>query len=240
MANRRKRRARRKQTILEPSGPWWSEYSWFLFIGGAILLIVGAIVWKELRLPLSGSVASPAFIEQSRPFEIAYGDEDAPVTIIEYASLTCGSCKYFHDEAVKPLETSYIRNGQVRFIFRHYPLNAPALDGAVLLSCLPPEKAKPVIDTLFANQDIWAVADDPRGHLRDYFAAAGMDNTEIERCLNNDERKEALAAEQQNAREALSINSTPTVFINGRLYSGQKRFESVRRVVDVLLKKSKK
>ena len=82
------------------------------------------------------------------------------------------------------------------------------------------------------------MADDPRSHLRDYFKAAGMSGADIERCLNNDEQKEALAAEQQKARETLNISSTPTVFINGRLYSGQKRFKAMRRVIDVLLKKS--
>ena len=238
MANRRKRRARYKKTITHPSAPWWEEYSWLLLIGTGLLVIVGFIVWKEMRLPLSSTPADAAFMERSRPFEISYGDEDAPVTIVEYASLTCGSCKHFHAEAVKPLEPSYIRNGQVRYVFRHYPLNAPALDGALLLSCLSAERAKPVIDTLFANQDIWAVADDPRSHLRDYFKAAGMSGADIERCLNNEAQKEALAAEQQKARERLNISSTPTVFINGRLYSGQKRFKAMRRVIDVLLKKS--
>jgi len=238
MANRRRRRARNKKTIAHPSAPWWKEYSWLLLIGTGILVIVGFIVWIEMRLPLSGTAADAAFMEQSRPFEISYGDEDAPVTMIEYASLTCGSCKHFHREVIKPLEKSYIRNGQVRYIFRHYPLNAPALDGALLLTCLPSKKAKPVINTLFTNQDIWAVAEDPRSYLRKYFTAVGVSGADIERCLNNEEQKEALAAEQQKAREALSISSTPTVFINGRLYSGQKRFKAMRRVIDVLLKKS--
>lgn len=238
MANRRKRRARYKKTITHPSAPWWEEYSWLLLIGTGLLVIVGFIVWKEMRLPLSSTPADAAFMERSRPFEISYGDGDAPVTMIEYASLTCGSCKHFHAEAFEPLEPSYIRGGQVRYVFRHYPLNASALDGALLLTCLPSERAKPVIDTLFANQDIWAVADDPRSHLRDYFTAAGMSGADIERCLNNDEQKEALAAEQQKAREALNISSTPTVFINGRVYSGQKRFKVMRRVIDVLLKKA--
>lgn len=235
MANRRKRRARRKQTITQPRTSWWEDNSWFLIIGGGLLLIVGIVAWKETRIPLDSPINNPAFMEQSRPFEIAYGEEGAPVTIIEYASLTCGTCKYFHEEATKPLESSYIRNGQVRLLFRHYPLNAPALDGALLLGCLPSEKAKPVIDTLFANQDIWALADHPQDDLKDYFVSAGMDSVAIERCLNDTETKKGLAAEQQKAREALGINSTPTVYINGRLYKGQRRFEALSRVIDFLL-----
>lgn len=238
MGNRRKRRARRKQTLIQPRTSWWEDNLWFLIIGGGLLLIVGIVAWKETRIPLDSPINNPAFMEQSRPFEIAYGDKDAPVTIIEYASLTCGSCKYFHEEDLKPLESSYIRNGQVRLLFRHYPLNAPALDGALLLSCLSPEKVKPVIDTLFSKQDVWALADDPGRHLRDYFAAAGMDSAAIERCLDDTQTKEDLAAEQQKAREALGINSTPTVYINGRLYTGQKRFEALSRVIDFLLSKS--
>lgn len=237
MANRRKRRARRKQTIIQPRSSWWEEYSAFLFIGAGILIIVGFITWRELHIPLGDPINNPALMEQSRPFEIAYGDENAPVTMIEYASLTCGSCKHFHQDVVKLLELSYIRNGQVRYIFRHYPLNAPALDGALLLSCLPAEKTKPVIDTLFAHQDIWARADNPQKHLRDYFTVAGMSADDIQRCLDNDQRQEAIVAEQQKAREALHINSTPTVFINGRLYTGQKHFKATRRVIDGLLKR---
>lgn len=203
------------------------------------MVIVSLIVWKELRIPLGNPINNPALMEQSRPFEIPYGDKNAPVTIIEYASLTCGSCKHFHEDVVKPLESSYIRNDQVRYVFRHYPLNAPALDGALLLSCLPTEKAKPVIDTLFVHQDIWARADKLQSHLRDYFKAAGMSVEDIQSCLDNDQRREAIVAEQQKGREALNISSTPTIFINGRLYTGQKHFKAISRVINVLLEKSK-
>ena len=110
MANRRRRRARRKQNSLEPSGSWWEEYSWLLLIGTGLLVIVAFIAWKELRIPLGNLIDNTAFMEQSRPFEIAYGDQEAAVTIIEYASLTCGSCKHFHEDVVKPIESLYIRN----------------------------------------------------------------------------------------------------------------------------------
>lgn len=238
MANRRKRRARKKQNSLEPPASWWEEYSWFLLIGTGLLVIVSLIIWKELRIPLGNPIDNPALMEQSRPFEILYGDKNAPVTIIEYASLTCGSCKHFHEDVVKPLESLYIRNDQVRYIFRHYPLNAPALDGALLLSCLPAEKAKPVIDALFVHQDVWARADKPQDHLRNYFTAAGMSPEDIQSCLDNDQRREAIVAEQQTARESLNISSTPTVFINGRLYTGQKHLKALSRVIDVLLERS--
>jgi len=240
VANRRRRRARKKQNSLEPPVSWWEEYSWFLLIGTGLLVIVSFVAWKDLRIPLGNPIDNPAFIKQSRPFEIAYGDKNAPVTIIEYASLTCGSCKHFHEDVVKPLDASYIRNGQVRLLFRHYPLNAPALDGALLLSCLPDKEARPVIDSLFAEQDIWALADNPREHMRNYFAAAGMGAADIQNCLDDDQRKEAIVLEQQKAQEALNISSTPTIFINGGLYTGRKRLTTISRVVDVLLKKSEK
>tara|TARA_R110002126_G_C10333503_1_gene490103 strand:+ start:131 stop:853 length:723 start_codon:yes stop_codon:yes gene_type:complete len=238
MANRRKRRAQRKRTIMQSRTSWWEDNSWFLIIGSGILLIVAVVAWKETRIPLGNLTYNPAFMEQSRPFEIAYGDKEAPVTIIEYASLTCGSCKHFYEEVAKQVDSSYIRNGQVRLLFRHYPLNAPALDGALLLSCLSPEKAKLVIDTLFINQNMWSQADNPARHLKSYFIAAGMDRTAIERCLNDTHKKDALTAEQEIAHEALGIKSTPTVYINGRLYTGQKHFKALSRVLDFLLIKS--
>lgn len=236
MTNRHKRRAQEKDKRTKSSEFKHTDYSWLMLIGAIILFSVGFIVWNEFRIPLSRTLVNPEFIDQSRPFEITYGDENAPVTIIEYASITCGSCRNFHQYVIKPLETTYIKNGMVRILYRHFPLDELSLDAALLLSCSSPDIAHSLITTLFSQQDKWVKDDSPKDHLQDYFISVGMSEGDIQRCLGNNQRREALVAEQQKAREALHINSTPTVFINGRLYSGQRRIEDIRRAINFFLK----
>jgi len=238
MSNRQQRRARSKQLNQPKSYSWWDECAWVFMVGGFALLFVGAIGWqKQKKPPPSGShIVSTQLLEENRPFEIAYGDDNAPVTIIEYASMSCGSCKYFHDNVVVQLKKIKFYNGKVRLLFRHYPLNKPALDAALLLSCVPQNSAIEALDTLFYEQNKWSLAEKPRAYLKQYFAKAGLDESAVETCLADEKQKEALVSEQSKAREELDVRSTPTVFINGALYTGSYQMNVLDREITAILK----
>ena len=165
MANRRKRRARYKKTITHPSAPWWEEYSWLLLIGTGLLVIVGFIVWKEMRLPLSSTPADAAFMERSRPFEISYGDGDAPVTMIEYASMSCPHCAAFHLETLPIIKKEYIDTGKVKLIFRDFPFNLPALQGSMITKCVGEDLYFKYLDALFSLQKKWVKSKGSRESL---------------------------------------------------------------------------
>lgn len=223
---------------MNAAASWWENNLWLFIIGGFFVFAIGFFYWLEQQKPLpSGShIVSTELLKERRPFDILYGHDNAPVTIIEYASLTCGHCKDFHDDVVVPLQSEF-DSGRVRLLFRHYPLNKPALDAALLLSCIPQNQAIEVLDNLFLHQETWAVVEEPLLYLRQYFLKAGMDEASIKNCLSDEERKQALIDEQSRASEELDIRSTPTVFINETLYTGPYRIEALRKRISAVLKK---
>ncbi len=194
-----------------------------LFYGMAVLM-------ERSQPPISGAaITSSSLLGEERPFDIVYGKADAPVTIVEYASLTCGHCKYFHEDVFVLLKSKLIDTGKIRFIYRHYPLNKPALEAALLLSCLPTDAARhSMLKALFATQEQWGHSSPNKNQtdaLRRLFST--LSDTEYEACLADKTREEALLSEQFRAQKELGINSTPTLFINNRLYQGRKTYTDI-------------
>ena len=184
---------------------------------------------------ISGSdIANPSLLHDERPFDITFGDINAPITIIEYASLTCGHCKYFHQDVFPHLKAQFIDSGKLRFIYRHYPLNKPALEAALLVSCLPTDIAqRSILKTLFATQEQWGHTSpeyNQSGALRRQFSS--LSDAEYQSCLSNKHREKALLNEQLRAQKELGINSTPTIFINGELYRKQRSIGMLSQIIE--------
>src|SRR5437773_12447140 len=85
------------------------------------------------------------------------GQADAPVTIVEYASMTCPHCSHFHETTYPELKKKYIDTGKVRFIFREFPLDQLAAGAAMLARFAGPDRYFPMIEVLFHQQRDWAV-----------------------------------------------------------------------------------
>lgn len=236
MSNRRRKRKAVKAMT------WQNKLLWGLAIGGftfvMIYLLNGQTPYK--RRSLSGQIVSAELLKESQPFDITHGQDTAPVTIIEYASLTCGHCKSFHDNVVIPLKKSGFYDSKARLIFRHYPLNKPALDAAVLLSCVSQGQAKNILDKLFSEQKKWALAESPLNHFKQYFLNAGMSDSDIYTCLADEKRVELVVSGQHRAQKELGVRSTPTVFINETLYTGPHHIEGLQKVIMSELENSKK
>lgn len=144
----------------------------------------------------------------------AVGEANAPVTIIEYSSLTCSHCASFHTNTYDQLKENYIDTGKVRMIFREFPLNKPALDASQILRCMPEDKYFSFQDLLFETQEQWAFGDDYLGALKQNAKLAGMSEDEFNNCLDNEDLQKALTAQVQAASQKWEISSTPTFIIN--------------------------
>ena len=151
--------------------------------------------------------------------DMALGKEDAPVTIVEYSSLTCPHCAHFHRDVMPALKSEYIDTGKVRYIQREFPLNNPALGGAVLARCVDPSRFFAFNDLLFSRQDDWAFKEDALQRLRMYAKQAGMTDADFEKCLDNEAlQKKILAVRDRGEKEG--VKGTPTFFINGKIFNG--------------------
>ena len=147
------------------------------------------------------------------------GAANAPVTLIEYASMTCPHCASFHETTYPEMKKKYIDTGKIRFIFREFPLDTLAMAGSMLARCAGKEKFFPLIETLFAQQKEW-VTQKPMQPLLAIARQAGFTQQSFEECLANQQVQNGIEEGRQRAVQRLNVQSTPTFFINGKLFRG--------------------
>ncbi|MEM9014662.1 MAG: DsbA family protein [Pseudomonadota bacterium] len=153
--------------------------------------------------------------------DMAVGPDDAPVTVIEYASITCPHCATFHEDVYPTIKKDYVDTGKVRFVFREFP-TAPAnlaVAGSMLARCTADKGDQTnyfvLLDALFKTQMTWMRSDSPRDELLKIAGQAGMDETAFDACLNRSELVDLINENVQDARSRYDIASTPSFVING-------------------------
>ena len=166
--------------------------------------------------------------------DLVQGSPSAPITIIEYASMTCAHCAAFHDTTWVELKSKYIDTGRAKFILREFPLDPLATAAFMLGRCAGPDKRNLLIDNLFAQQKTWAFVDKPIEPLLAMVKTVGFSQTDFETCLRNEDLYEQVSQSRERAAEAFNIDSTPTFFVNGRKLTGELAIVDFDRAVDAL------
>ncbi len=205
------------------------------FALGASALALTVALGGLADITLVSQAQAQALLMQPGPLgDMAQGDEKAPITIIEYASMTCPHCAAFHATTYPELKKRYIDTGKVRFIFREFPLDQLALAGFLLARCAGPDKYFPMIDTLFQQQKEWVIQK-PLGPLMAIAKQAGMSETAFNECLQNQKLIDGIEDVRQRAMK-LKVESTPSFFINGKPLRGAFSIEDFEKAITPLLK----
>jgi protein-disulfide isomerase len=168
--------------------------------------------------------------------DVALGAKEAPVTIVEYASMTCGHCAGFYAATFPELKSKYIDPGKVRFILREFPLDPLAAAGFMLARCAGDDKRNAIVDLLFAQQKTWAFTDKPLEALSALLKQTGMSQKTFDACLQNDDLRDKVYKVHDRAAEKFGVTSTPTFFINGKKETGEMTPEALAKLLDPLLK----
>ena len=199
-----------------------------LRLSGSLAVVLG--LWTLAWLPLVLSETSAA----EPGGEHAMGAADAPVTIIEYASLTCPHCADFHTEVLPDLKERYIAPGKVKLVYRDFPLDQRALDAATLAHCAGPDRYFGLLDVLFQTQQKWATAEslDP---LKQLGRLAGLSDQEMERCLADEDLENRILQSRLNAQDEHDVRSTPSFVIDGETYAGSRDIEALADIIEPLL-----
>ncbi len=166
------------------------------------------------------------------------GDPAAPITIIEYASLTCPHCARFANDVLPELKREWIDTGKAKLVLRDFPLDEPALRAAMIARCAPPGRFYAFAETFFASQEKWALTKDYREALARLAKLGGMGKDEFEACLKNTTLETQIVEQRLAASQQLDVTSTPTFFINGSKFSGAPTAEEFNRVLSSLAAKS--
>ena len=167
----------------------------------------------------------------ARPNDIVFGKANAPVTIIEYASLSCSHCGDFYKNTVSILKENEIKNGDVKLIFRHFPGDPFSLNGALLSLCMPETSRGAYIGMLLSQQEKWLNAKGDLEPLKKLTLQAGLSADAISACWGNKEKKDEMLQERLDAEKVLEVQVTPTLFINGVKEVGDLSLEKLRNKI---------
>lgn len=174
-------------------------------------------------------------VDTSSIIEMTMGPADAKVTVVEYASFTCPHCANFHKGPFKQLKADYIDTGKVRFIYRDVYFDRFGLWASMIARCGGPKKFFGITDMIYAQQKEWiAGGNDPvkiANNLRKIGKVAGIDDDTLEACLDDNDKAKTLVAWFQNNAEADSIDSTPTLIINGKKHSNM-GYSDLQAIID--------
>ncbi len=169
--------------------------------------------------------------------DFVVGDKNAPVTIIEYASLSCSHCANFHNNTLDDLIKEYVDTGKARIVFRDFPFNYPALLGSMVLRCIPEDVRYDYMNALFQLQPKWVVRENAKStqELYKIMQSGGMTKEEFETCTNNVELENTILQALIAAQNEFNIQSTPSFLINGNLVEGNKSIKEFRQIIDKIL-----
>lgn len=188
---------------------------------GLALVLGGAAYWVWGR-DSGGTTTVSADCVPKETFEVAatdytLGKADAPITIIEYASMTCGHCANFSRTVYPSLKETYIDKGHVRYVFREFPLDPVALTASVVGRCLPRDTYLSYVELMYQDFETWlGKRDDLRGAIKEMARRAGMSGDEFEKCLSTDTDAKKVLAAQTQAQKDYCVGGTPTFLLNGK------------------------
>jgi protein-disulfide isomerase len=181
-----------------------------------------AAVTSDTSVDVADNADENADLDTASIPDMMIGNQDAKVTVIEYASYTCPHCASFHAGTYKVLKRDYIDTGKINFVFREVYFDRYGLWASMIARCAGPDKFFGMTDLMFKNQSLWTRAGEPAAiidELRKIGRLAGMDGDTLEACLNDDEKAKTLVAWYQEKAGADNIDSTPSFVINGKKYS---------------------
>ena len=168
--------------------------------------------------------------------DMALGPVDAPVTIVEFSSLTCPHCAAFEQNVFPMLQSRYIDTGKVRFVSREFPLDIRAASGSMLARCAAggdPPKYFEAVDLLFKRQE--GLLENTLETMNDIGQHFGMSEEAVASCVKDQALLDKLSADQKFAYEQLKVDATPYFFVNGERLRGSVSFEELEEKIKPLL-----
>ncbi len=188
-----------------------------------------------LSLPAPGTAAAAIVSIDEAKMEMAIGDKDAPVTMVEYSSLGCPHCAAFHKDTLPRIKKEYIDTGKVRLVYQDFPLGTPALAASMIARCAGPKKFFGFIEILFRSQAQWAKSPTPLDALAKVARFGGLSKADVDACLKYQPLLESIRRSALVGQETYKINAAPSFVIGTEVISGNQPFEEFKKVLDKAL-----
>jgi len=193
-------------------------------------------IW--IRLPIV-FIAIVFFFTFSAQADFTLGDPHAPVTIVEYGSLTCDYCVQFHKEVLPLIKSRHIEKGNVRFIYRDFPTSAVATRGAVAAQCAGPNQYYTMLNVLYATVGDWSQTKDVDAALVVHAISVGLNSDTFSACLNDPQQTLSVNSAKEQAVFKHDVTGTPTFLINGNIVRGTKNIDEMEVLIHEALERAK-
>lgn len=200
--------------------------------------IPGAVAQPPAPAPNAAAAAKPSNLLAISRQDRILGNPAAPVTIIEYGSLSCPHCAHFQATVLPQLKKQWIDTGKARLVFRDFPLDQEAMAAEVVARCAPPARYYPLIDMMFANQERWVLEKNWQAALQRLVQLAGIGRKQFDACLADKAIADQVAQSRLVASQQLGVNATPTFFINGAKFAGEPTVEAFNQALSAAAQKS--
>lgn len=230
-------------TLRPFGGPWTRRR--LLTVSAGLVAVSAAGVWSlggpahaQRRKPAPAEVSVDELMKPGDLPDMVFGSADAPVTVVEYASMTCGHCAAFHNKVLPTLKSKYIDTGKVRWILREFPLDDRATAASVLARCTGEGKVFPFVSALFAKQEDWAFVGENSfvPSLYKFGKQAGFTEDSFKSCLGDQKLMDAVLATRERAASEFGVNSTPTFFVNGKRMAGAATVDEFDKAIAAVAK----
>jgi len=176
-----------------------------------ILSTAFVLLCVATALPAAAADKTPVVTPQDH----VLGKAAAPITIVEYASLTCPHCAAFEKDTLPSVKKNWIDTGKAKLVFRDFPLDRYALTGSLIAQCAPPDRYFAFIESFFDGQDSWVRAGDPVVALKGIARLGGMNEAAVDKCLADEKLQKTIVRTEMQAKNDYGVDSTPTFFIIG-------------------------
>ncbi len=223
-----------------------------LILGFSVTLLLAWPVGCSTPTPVATSTSTP--VPTSGPDETpeatreplvpldddpVLGSPDAPVTMIEYSEYLCPYCRRFVLETMPLIEEGYIDTGQVKLMFRDFPVHGqPAIMLAMVAECAADQgNFWDMHVLLFERAEEWSESEDILATFQGYAEEIGIDQDELVNCLELGTPFERIE-EDYNIAIQDGIGGTPSFLINGTLLVGAQPFEEFQKVIEEELAES--
>ena len=196
-----------------------------------ICFLRSLILFFLLPLNLSSKI-----VDTIEALEIkSMGDENAPIKMLEFASLTCGHCARFHNDVMPAIKEKYISTGKIFFTYKDFPLDKFALKASIISRCSGNENYFKFLDVFYKKQSSWTRTKDPFKSLLKIAKIGGIKDEEIKVCVGNKSIEDGLLKDRLNSSKKYDITATPTIYLNGEKYEGDLTLEALELKINSIL-----
>lgn len=186
-------------------------------------------------LPFVSAPFVSARAQDAEPLpDMVLGNPDAPIEIIEYASMTCPHCAAFHNDTMPQLKEEWIDTGRAKLVFREFPLDRLAVVASAVARCAGPEHYFGFIDVLFETQNTWARAEEPIDAIKQMVRMGGLDPAMVDTCISDSGMIDGVIATRLYGEQNYEIKSTPSFIIDGEVHAGDLTYEEMDALLSEL------